>query len=53
MNLYGNDSTFGTQTWGVIMIVTNIYASGLKKANNSRNRVESKVKVTKKTPMRL
>ncbi len=31
-----------------IMIVTKIYASGLRQANNSRNRAESKVKVTKK-----
>ncbi len=31
-----------------IMIVTNLYASGLRQANNSRNRAESKVKVTKK-----
>ncbi len=31
-----------------IMIVTNIHASGLGQANNSRNRAESKVKVTKK-----
>ena len=31
-----------------IMIVTKIYASGLRQTNNSRNRAESKVKVTKK-----
>ncbi len=31
-----------------IMIVTNIYASLLRQANNSRNRAESKMKVTKK-----
>ena len=31
-----------------IMIVTNTYASGLRQANNSRNKAESKVKVTKK-----
>ena len=31
-----------------IMIVTNIYASGVRQANNSRNRSESRVKVTKK-----
>ena len=31
-----------------IMIVTIIYASGLREANNSRNRAGSKVKVTKK-----
>ncbi len=30
------------------MIVNNIYASGLRQDDNSRNRVESKVKVTKK-----
>ncbi len=42
-----------------IMIVLNDYAIGLRQATNSRNRVESKVKVTKKvmssgeTPMRL
>ncbi len=31
-----------------IMIVANIYASGFRQANNSRNRADSKVKVTKK-----
>ncbi len=31
-----------------ITIVTNIYASGLRQAINSRNRAESKLKVTKK-----
>ena len=31
-----------------LMIVTNMYASGLRQAKNSRNRAESKVKVTKK-----
>ena len=31
-----------------IMIVASIYASGLRQAKNSRNRSESKVKVTKK-----
>ncbi len=31
-----------------IMIVTNIYVSWLRQANNSRNRAESQVKVTPK-----
>ena len=31
-----------------IMIVTNIYATGLRQVKNSRNSVELKVKVTKK-----